>query len=204
MTVIFRNDVLFFQRLMSSAGLYTGELDGSAGELTRSTFDMFEQMTEAIARTYGTFDSRTEANIATLVPKAQRAARIFMSKAKGFKYEVKILSGTRTYAQQTVIFNQGRTTPGNIVTNARAGQSNHNFGIAWDVGIFDKGVYFTGRNAKEEQAYIALRDFTKPFTPSIAWGGDWKSSKDRPHYEMRTNKTTAQVRALLEKGKPYV
>jgi hypothetical protein len=32
------------------------------------------------------------------------------------------------------------------------GFSNHNFAIAWDVGIFVNGRYLTGRNAKEEEA----------------------------------------------------
>src|SRR5205807_8756277 len=33
--------------------------------------------------------------------------------------------------------------------NARGGQSNHNFGIAWDVGILDDGKYLTGNSSKE-------------------------------------------------------
>jgi hypothetical protein len=39
------------------------------------------------------------------------------------------------------------------VTGAKGGQSNHNFGIAWDVGIFDRKKYYEGNNKKEEQAY---------------------------------------------------
>ncbi|MEO8506247.1 MAG: hypothetical protein ABI593_01300 [Betaproteobacteria bacterium] len=38
---------------------------------------------------------------------------------------------------QDAPYRQGRLgNPGPRVTNARDGQSNHNFGIAWDIGIF--------------------------------------------------------------------
>lgn len=199
-----KSDPLFFQRLMKSCGLYAGDLDGKWGTLSEGAWTAFKKISKATADTYGTFDARTEENLLTLLPKAQRAARIFLNAAKPFKYQVKILSGTRTYAEQAAIYAQGRTKPGSIVTKAGPGQSNHNFGIAFDVGIFDGKTYFTGRNATEEKAYTDLRAFTKKATPELDWGGDWKSIKDKPHYELRTGKTTSQVRAALEKGVAYV
>ncbi len=42
---------------------------------------------------------------------------------------------------------QGRTKPGRIVTNARGGFSNHNFGIAFDVGVFE-GANYLGESPK--------------------------------------------------------
>ena len=42
------------------------------------------------------------------------------------------ISGTRTFPEQTALWRQGRFTPGKIVTNALAGQSAHNYGIAVD------------------------------------------------------------------------
>lgn len=45
---------------------------------------------------------------------------------------VQYSSGFRSFEEQTKLFNQGRTTPGNIVTNTRAGYSNHNFGLPVD------------------------------------------------------------------------
>ena len=201
---IFRADVMFFQRLMKSCKLYAGDLDGDWGPLSQGAWDALNQLYLATLKTYGSFDARTEGNIATLLPAAQRAARIFLTSAKTFKYQVQILSGTRTYAEQTTIYAQGRTKPGNIVTNAKAGSSNHNFGIAFDVGVFSGKTYFTGKTAAETQAYIDLRNHTKSATPSLDWGGDWKSSKDRPHYELHSGKSTTQVRALLEQGKAFV
>lgn len=204
MNKIFKDDPLFFQRLAKSAGLYTGLLDGDWGTLTQAAADAWDKLAKGHATTYGTFDPRTEENISTLVPKAQRAARMFLVAAKPFKFQVKILSGTRTYAEQTKLYNQGRTAPGNRVTNAKAGSSNHNFGIAFDVGIFDGKTYFTGSTPANSKPYVDLRNLTKKAVPELDWGGDWKSIKDQPHYELRTGMSTSQVRAALEKGVAYV
>lgn len=199
-----KGDVLFAQRLLSSCGLYTGKLDGSYGDLTRKAEDAFNKQFVKYAEQYGRFDDRTEANIATLLPKAQIAARKAMIavKALGGGLTVQILSGTRTYAEQTAIYAQGRTKPGKIVTRAKAGQSNHNFGIAFDIGIFKGKTYYTGKNAAENKAYLDAAKLIKPC--GLLWGGDWKSSKDYPHYELPTNKSISQVRSLLEAGKAYV
>jgi peptidoglycan LD-endopeptidase CwlK len=201
---VFKNDPLFFQRLMKSVGYYPFELDGDWGTKTQEAADKFVKESERIATKYTSFDARTEACILTMMPKAQEAARRFMVAAKPFKYQVKILSGTRTYAEQAAIYAQGRSKPGKIVTKAGPGQSNHNFGIAFDVGIFDGKTYFTGATSAQEKAYVDLRSLTKKAVPELDWGGDWKSIKDKPHYELRTGKSTSQVRAALEKGVAYV
>lgn len=194
-----KGDVLFAQRLLSSCGLYTGKLDGSYGDLTRKAEDAFNKLFVKYAEQYGRFDDRTEANIATLLPKAQILARKAMSAAKALSsgLTVQILSGTRTYAEQNKLYAQKPK-----VTNAKGGQSNHNFGIAFDVGIFKGKAYYTGKNSTETKAYVELSKLIKPV--GLEWGGDWKSIVDTPHYQLPTGKSVAQIRALLEAGKPYV
>lgn len=39
----------------------------------------------------------------------------------------------RTFDQQNDLYAIGRTKPGKIVTNAKGGQSYHNYGLAWDI-----------------------------------------------------------------------
>lgn len=195
-----KGDVLFAQRLLSSCGLYTGKLDGLYGNETRKAEDAFNKLFVKYAEQFGRFDDRTEANIATLLPKAQIAARKAMSAAKalGGGLTVQILSGTRTYAEQNKLYAQKPK-----VTNAKGGQSNHNFGIAFDIGIFKGKTYYTGKNSTETKAYVELSKLIKPV--GLEWGGDWKSIIDTPHYQLPTGgKSVAQIRALLEAGKPYV
>ena len=129
-----------------------------------------------------------------------------LAKAK-YPLTVKVLSGTRSYAEQHKLFLQRPR-----VTKADAGQSNHNFGIAFDIGIFDGKTYFTGATRAQEKAYDDLAKLIKGslgFTIGkddklLDWGGDWKSIVDKPHYELHTGKSVSQCRALLEAGKPYV
>jgi peptidoglycan L-alanyl-D-glutamate endopeptidase CwlK len=139
-----------------------------------------------------TFDSRTEANIATLTPDTQAKARAFMALATGENnplpsgWTVKIIQGTRTYDQQEALYAQGRTTPGDRVTNAPAGYSNHNFGLAFDIGIFDsKGNYIDDDYPQPvvSRNYCALAPLGKGV--GLFWGGDWASIDDEPHYELR-------------------
>ena len=83
----------------------------------------------------------------TLLPAAQIKAREFKSSVAGEPLTYRILSGTRTYAEQNALFNKRPK-----VTKARGGQSNHNFGIAWDIGIFENGKYYEGKTKKEDKA----------------------------------------------------
>jgi len=195
---LFKADVLFTQRLLASCGLYGGELDGKYGPKTQAALDAFDAFYLETADQLGRFDPRTEGVIGTLLPKAQIAARKCMNAAKGAPFVVKLLSGTRSYAEQDILFAKKPK-----VTNAKGGQSNHNFGIAWDVGIFVKGAYYEGKNAKEDKAYVDLATMVKAAVPGVNWGGDWKSFKDKPHYELATGRTVSECRVLLEQGRAY-
>lgn len=50
--------------------------------------------------------------------------------ARGAQYHA--VAGYRTYGAQTALWSQGRVKPGAKVTNAKGGESAHNFGIAID------------------------------------------------------------------------
>jgi peptidoglycan L-alanyl-D-glutamate endopeptidase CwlK len=100
------------------------------------------------------------------------------------------------------LYAQGRTAPGNIVTNAQGGQSNHNFGLAWDIGLFDAGRSLSGATLTELRAYETIAAIVD--RANLVWGGDWTTFVDRPHYQVKTGRETFQVRALFEAGLPYV
>lgn len=117
-------------------------------------------------------DDRSETAIATLHPKVQPFARAFVKLAAAGGVTIKITSGTRTYAEQDALFKKGG------VTKARGGQSNHNFGIAIDITIFN------GKTPVwESPKYKDLGQLGKSL--GFEWGGDWKSFKDEPHFQLR-------------------
>lgn len=117
-------------------------------------------------------DPRSEKNIATLHPKVQALARQLVLDAAAKGIVIRITSGTRTYAEQDALFAQGG------VTRARGGYSNHNFGLALDVTIFkdEKPVW-------ESPQYKTVGELGKIL--GFAWGGDWQSIVDEPHFELR-------------------
>ena len=67
---------------------------------------------------------------------------------------------------------------GQIVTNARGGYSNHNFGLAFDVGVFDGGRYLG-----ESPLYKVVGALGRSL--GLEWGGDWRSIQDEPHFQLR-------------------
>jgi len=143
-----------------------------------------------------TFDARTEKNIATLLPPAQAAARRFMAAATAalapHGIVVKIISGTRTYAEQDALYAKRPK-----VTNARGGYSNHNFGIAWDIGLFQGSRYL-----EESPHYRTCGRIGRE--QGLEWGGDWKSLVDEPHFQLRTGLTLAQMRQRVATGRAVI
>lgn len=100
---------------------------------------------------------------------------------------VLITDGYRSNAEQDELYAQGRTKPGNIVTNAKGGQSNHNKGIAVDYCLTNKegtAAYWTVNADWKRVAAIAK-------SKGFAWGGDWTNFKDNPHLEY-TGKITIE------------
>lgn len=191
------DDVTFYQRLLASEGYYTGRLDGIWGPKTAAASAAFDRDAIELRETLGEFDIRTESHIFSLSIAAQRAARHFMNRALGQGERVKIISGTRTYEEQNKLYRQGRYgNPGKIVTKARGGRSNHNFGIAWDVGIFESD----GAYCVDEDRYIALAEYAQGH---LEWGGDWRRFPDYPHYQLPTVGGVSLVRERFEKGEPY-
>jgi len=214
-TTLFPNDTLFTQRMLKVEGLYTGRLDGIWGPLTEQAANEFELLSEKVAEEYGRFDQRTETNIRTLTLQAQKEARKFMNRIKnvgaqspgrsGYSNDaspyltIKIISGTRSYAEQNKLFRQGRYhNPGPIITHARGGYSAHNFGIAWDIGIFTESKgYIPGGSLYEEVAKTGLSD-------ALEWGGSWPTFVDRSHFQLKLMPPIQIVRQRFEDGEQYL
>ncbi|AWG44188.1 hypothetical protein BEH_24305 [Priestia filamentosa] len=104
-------------------------------------------------------------------------------------YYIAITQGLRTPDEQNALYAQGRTKPGKIVTNAKGGQSIHNYGLAFDFAVFDENQnpVWTGNT------YNKVGALGKQL--GLEWGGDWKSFKDLPHFEYTFGLTLKQLQA---------
>jgi peptidoglycan L-alanyl-D-glutamate endopeptidase CwlK len=194
---VLKDDVLFFQRLLRADGLYLARLDGRWGPKTEAAAVEFDRRSEEIRDASRTFDVRSEENITTLALAAQRQARDCLARLVDSGAIARIISGTRTYAEQDALFRRGRNgVPGPRVTNARGGESNHNFGVAWDVGLFGAtGTYFTDAAPYVKVSLAGKSDL-------VEWGGDWTTFADPPHYQFKLEvDSIAELRNLFETGR---
>lgn len=148
-------------------------------------------------------DARSEKAIATLLADVRPLARALVQKAAQSGIQIKVISGLRSYAEQNALYAQGRTQAGRKVTNARGGYSNHNFGIAFDVGVFE-GTRYLGESPK----YKAVGALGMEL--GLEWGGSWTTIVDEPHFQLRPAWATdlserqmlAQLRGLIAADHP--
>lgn len=125
--------------------------------------------------------------ITGLHPVVAENEKLLASKAVRRGIEIVITHGYRSSEEQDALFNQGRSSAGNIVTNARGGESYHNYGLAidfalrtpegdvvWDMERDDNG------NGKAD--WMEVVDLAKEL--DFTWGGDWANFPDYPHLQM--------------------
>src|SRR5688572_8352557 len=97
----------------------------------------------------------------------------------GFEYHA--VSGYRSAREQEALYQQGRTAPGAIVTNARGFQSAHNFGIAVDFAR-DQDTNRAGlQPGWSGPEYEELGKQAR--LHGLGWGGDFKV-RDRSHVQL--------------------
>lgn len=140
------------------------------------------------------WDEITEERINGLHPKIRKRVLRGVSKLEKKGIFIRVVSGMRTFEEQAVLYNQGRTTAGNIVTNARAGESYHNYGLAFDVVVMEDK---TSPNFNSPDIYEVAKVFK---SLGFEWGGDWSSFVDRPHFQDTFGSTTSELRRKIENG----
>jgi len=132
-------------------------------------------------------DERSARNIATLHPELQPLATKLIELALAQEINAKVISGLRSYSEQNDLYAQGRTKPGKIVTNAKGGQSWHNFGTAFDIGIFSAdGKTYHG----ESKHYKTCGEIGESL--GLEWGGRWKFV-DEPHFQLKLGLSITQL-----------
>ncbi|WP_052421839.1 M15 family metallopeptidase [Paenibacillus sp. FSL P4-0081] len=110
-----------------------------------------------------------------------------------------ITQGLRTIAEQDALYAQGRTKPGQIVTNAKGGTSYHNYGVAIDFALLLNDGRVVSWDTKLDVDKDGVSDWMEVVDEAnklgFEWGGDWTSFKDLPHLQMTFGLSTAQMRA---------
>lgn len=106
-----------------------------------------------------------------------------MLKQEGIDFEV--VQGLRTWAEQDALYQQGRTTPGKIVTNAPAGSSWHNFGLAVDCCPYDENKDLQQPALDWNPSHpVWQRMISVGESLGLYSGSEFKTFKDWPHFQL--------------------
>ncbi len=124
---------------------------------------------------------------AELHPIVEEKKRQLIDLASSRNIQLVITEEIRSFERQNALYEQGRTKRGNIVTNSKAGESYHNYGLAFDYALKNENgdiiwdIHYDG-NHNGEADWFEVADIAKQL--GFDWGGDWANHKDYPHLQM--------------------
>lgn len=116
-------------------------------------------------------------DINDLTPAMQVKCKQFIEKCKEAGIDVIITSTYRDIESQNALYAQGRTKPGSKVTNARGGDSFHNYHVAFDFCPVVNGKAMWS----DIKTFIKCGEIGK--TLGMEYAGDWVSFKEYAHLQ---------------------
>ena len=155
-------------------------------------------------------DKPTKQRIDKLHPSVRSEVTLIVEecdKALTGKAKIRITEGLRTIEEQNLLYAKGRTAPGKKVTNAKGGQSIHNYGFAVDICLIIDGKEASWDTKKDwdndkiADWYECVKIFAKH---GWEWGGNWKTFKDMPHFEKRYLNSWQKLSKLKKDKTGYV
>lgn len=124
-----------------------------------------------------------------LHPHVKKLAKTFIDLCAANHIDILVTSTYRDKESQDALYAEGRTIPGKIRTNARGGQSFHNYRLAFDF------VPIVGGKCVWNDA--ALWDKCGVIGESIGlvWAGRWKTFKEKAHFQWTNGLTLKDLQA---------
>ncbi|MEW6115379.1 MAG: M15 family metallopeptidase [Nitrospirota bacterium] len=144
-----------------------------------------------------------------LHPSVQKRAVLLLDRCAEQGIQVILICTQRDMKEQAALYAQGREeiakvnalravagmaplksiTENRIVTNAKPGDSLHNYGLAFDVVPLEAGkpIWDSGHPVWQTIGKIGKEC-------GLEWAGDWKRFKEFPHFQYTGGLSLAQVR----------
>lgn len=122
-----------------------------------------------------------------LHPTLKRGAIELSRRLKEKGYAMGISSTYRDIEAQNALYAKGRTSAGSIVTNAKGGQSIHNYKLAFDVFNNQQGNLYSA----------TFMNLSGKIWQEMGgeWGGSWASFPDKPHMQFTNGLTLSQLQS---------
>ncbi|GAB3045848.1 M15 family metallopeptidase [Virgibacillus ainsalahensis] len=131
-----------------------------------------------------------------LHPVVEKNKNKLIEQAAEINIDVVITDETRSFSRQDELYEQGRSMNGSIVTNAKGGESYHNYGLAIDYALIDNSgnviwdIHYDG-NGNGDSDWFEVAELAKDL--GFEWGGDWTNFPDYPHLQMSFGLTINQL-----------
>lgn len=112
----------------------------------------------------------------------------------------RVTQGLRTWQEQGMLYAQGRSTPGKIVTNAGPGDSWHNFGCGVDVAPFLSDTNVIDWNIEHP---IWQRMIAVGVSLGLTTGSTFRTFPDYPHFQLTGSwpeSPNAEVRSVFHEA----
>ncbi len=139
----------------------------------------------------------TKKHINQLHPEIQTATKNMMVNLYNKGVKTEIVCSMRTSAEQDRLYNIGRDSEGNVVgevvTYVKGGESFHNFGLAFDVEVYNKDGKKNWDSKSVDWQTVVAEGQVQGFEA----GATWKDFNDFPHFQNAFNLSTKQLRDRL-------
>ena len=130
-----------------------------------------------------------------LYPDFRQRLQSIESQMESEGFPVRVVEGFRSFLRSELLYNQGRTIPGKIVTQAKPGQSFHNYGMAVDYCFHGPDPY------SDHHPWALLGKVA--LASGCRWGGTF-SHPDRPHVEADYLVPLSEIHSLYADGSGVV
>lgn len=199
---VLTDNVKAVQRLLNAFGYNAGYPDGWFGQMTTDALKRFQSANGLFPE--GILNPRTRqklfnpnqtdhfesrpgsSSINSLNPYVAERARRFLALTAANGLDVRILYAFRSWDEQDRLYAQGRTTPGDVITNARGGESYHNWGLAFDAAPFENGRMSDDLDKFRRMGRLGVQ-------AGLEWGGNFIDLVDYPHFQYTFGLSTADL-----------
>ena len=128
-----------------------------------------------------------------LIPQAKERVERFIALCHEQGIDLLVTSTFRDNESQGELYEQGRTKPGKVVTNAKPGESWHNYRCAVDVVPLVNGKPNWDGSDPIWQTIGELGE-----QAGLEWAGRWHSFKELAHFQYTGGLTLADLKAGKE------
>lgn len=137
-------------------------------------------------------------DLSELLPEVRATADLFLSRTQNLGIDLLVTSTYRDFACQAELYARGRTAPGRKITNARPGQSWHNWRRAFDIVPMRYGKPVWGTSGADGRLWHTVGEIGE--SCGLEWAGRWTRFREYPHFQITGGLTLAQLLKEHPKG----